>query len=462
MNEFKVAGSDEGKENMKRKEQFVAILRKQPRTFSLLALCGGLFLSGCSGGGTNATSSSTPTGTVNTYQGVSNVTTTAGVLYVPFWTFTLEGTENSFSYDSSFDALSELPQYDTGTYSSDGQYLALTSQIAQGANGPAFQLANAGYALTIPGEAALLRPGNTATPPVVTAGMTSCPVVSSAETFLFIVLPGSYWNAASSAAYGSVQATTDSTGGTWKFTNQNQSLLSGNGMPPQYPASFSATCGQGTTGYSIGVLPTPTSPYYDPQISISPNGFFTEETTGSPLGATTLILPSEVQQPFVGFAAPTAAVNTNSLVAAKYLGFEYEFVTTPGQSSAATSTQLVSFGPAASGSGTTLTGGAFPKDDPTQTPAANITVNFGTQSATQNGLYPSVTVTEPDTTETQTGVNHCTNGGGTSGGTTGSLMCSFKAVAIAGNPKNNFAIFLIGLDPIQGGAPFNLYLYQQQ
>lgn len=438
------------------RESKTGMLRAAVGRSALSILCGGLFLLGC-GGSSDSNSSAAPAGEVYSYQGVSNLTpATTGAAYVPFWSFVLEGNENSFSYSSSFDPTNNLAQVTSGTYSADGAYLALTSH--QSGNGSGSQLANAGYALTIPGEAALLRPGSTAAVPVVTAQMSSCPAISSGETFLFVALPGAYWNAATSAAYGSIQASTDSTGSTWKFSNQSQSLLAASGSPPSYPASFNGTCGQGTLGYNIGVLATTTSPYYDPQIAVSPNGYFAESTTGSTVP--TVVTPQEVQQPLVGVVAPSSALNTANVAAAKYLGLLYESLPS---TSASPTTELVSFGSSIAGSGTTMTGGVFPKDDPTQTPAANITVNFGVQSSTQNGLYPGVIVTEPDTTETQIGVNHCTANGGTSGtAVNGSATCSFNAVAVVGNPKNVFAIFLLGLDPLQSSAPFGLYLYQQQ
>ena len=417
----------------------------------LSMLLGGLAVSGCAGG-TSTSAPSTASGTAYTYQGVTNVTqVTSAQTYIPFWTFVLEGAENSFSYDNAV-YINNLPLITSGTYSADSGYLALTSQSSVG-NSPAFQLANAGYALTIPGEAALLRPGDFTQPPVVTAGMNSCPVISSGEKFLFVALPGFFWKAANAVAYGSVQASTDSTGTTWSFSNQSQSPLAGSGTPSAYPASFTGTCGQGVTGYSIGVLPTVTWGSYEPQISVSPNGFFTETTTGQEIG----VNGGYAQPPLVGVVAPSSALNTTSIVSGKYLGFLYEPLSV--SASTQTATQLVSFGAAAAGSGSGMTGGVFPNDDPSQTPAANITVNFGSQSATQNGLFTGVTVTIPDTSA----AGNCGKNGGTSGaGSNGSSTCSFTAVAIVGNPKNNFVIFLIGQDPTQGDAPFGLYLYQQQ
>ena len=451
MSSFESAERNESRTMFKNSNTLLARGRSGSTSTGMLLLSilfGGLSLAGCASG-TSTSTPATASGTVYTYQGVSNLTPAdAGGEYVPFWTFILEDAENSFSYDPAINNSNNLPLITSGTSSADNGYLALTT-VGQ-------PTAAQGYALTIPGEAALLRPGDSTTPPVITAGMSSCPIVSSSETFLFVALPGAFWNPATSAAYGSIQAGTDATGTAWSFSNQSQSLFAGSGTPPVYPASFTGTCGQGINGYSIGVLPTYTWPTYEPQLSVSPSGFFTETTTGAVVGD----IGIKVQQPFIGVVAPSSALDTTSLAAGKYLGFVYESLlsTAPNQNA---TTQLVSFGSGAAGSGTSMTGGVFPNDDPSQTPASNITVNFGTQSAGQNGLYTGVTVTIPDTNTSRAGLANCANGGGTSGtAPNGSPTCTFPAVAIAGNPQSKFAIFLIGQDPSQE-APFGLYLYQQ-
>ncbi len=147
------------------------------------------------------------------------------------------------------------------------------------------------------------------------------------------------------------------------------------------------------------------------------------------------------------FVAPASALSASSLVAAKYLGFMYESLPKSSTVNQSLTTQLVSFGSAAAGAGTAMTGGVFPDDDPHRLRRANITVNFGTQS----GLYTAATVTIPDTS---TVAGTCAKNGGTPGtAPSGSLTCGFAAVAIAGNPNSKFAVFLIGQDPTQSNAP---------
>uniref|UniRef100_A0A372IS27 Uncharacterized protein n=2 Tax=Paracidobacterium acidisoli TaxID=2303751 RepID=A0A372IS27_9BACT len=393
-------------------------------------------------------------GTVRTYQGVSNmIQATYGALgSVPSWSLVLSSTESSFRHNDAYSS-DVLPV--TGTYSSDNGYLLLTSS----GQPPAGE--GQGYSLVLPGEAALLRPGDSTFAPVIAADMESCPAIKNNETFLFVALPGLFWNNATSAAYGTVQAATDTTGVSWSFSSQSQSLLTGSGSPPSYPTSFSGTCGQGINGYNIGygisILPTAKTPYYSPTISVSPGGLFTESATGA--AVTNINAPNNYpQQPLVGVAAPSSALDTNGLAAGKYLGFMYQSLPNSNSADQTQTTQLISFGTITPGAGTTMTGGVFPKDDPSQMPATNVVVNLGAQSASQNGLYTGVRVTMPDTS---TVAGTCAKYGGSPGMTAGgSLTCSFPAVAVAGNPDNKFVIFLIGQNPIQQ-APFGLYLYQQ-
>ncbi len=178
------------------------------------------------------------------------------------------------NFSGSADISSEI----SGAYSADNGYLLLTASGQVPTQIPAAEAQ--GYALVLSGEAALLRPGNSTFAPVITADMDSCPIVQNGETFLFVALPGTSWIATTTAAYGSVKASTDATGGTWSFSSHSQSLLAGSGSAPSYPASFTGSCGQGinefNVGYSISVFPTPTTPSFAPTIAVSPSGFFAE------------------------------------------------------------------------------------------------------------------------------------------------------------------------------------------
>ena len=116
-----------------------------------------------------------------------------------------------------------------------------------------------------------------------------------------------------------------------------------------------------------------------------------------------------------------------------------------------------------------MIGGLFPNDDVTQPPNADISINFGKQDSTVNGLYPSAVVTRPDPNQ------NCVTllaQGSTAKLTPGSNaqgypICSFPAIAVIGNPEGKFVIFLDGLDytansiATQIGAPMQIYLYQQ-
>jgi hypothetical protein len=99
-------------------------------------------------------------------------------------------------------------------------------------------------------------------------------------------------------------------------------------------------------------------------------------------------------------------------------------------------------------------GGAFPNDDPTQPANTNMTINLGTQNATNNGLFDSATVTIPDP------VGVCTAPGVAGKDTQGNPTCTLPAAAVAGNPENKFAIFLIAQD-IVNQSPMAIYLFQE-
>ena len=118
------------------------------------------------------------------------------------------------------------------------------------------------------------------------------------------------------------------------------------------------------------------------------------------------------------------------------MGFFYEPVSTVFMSSVVT--QAVSFGcigpscPAPPTS-TSIIGGTFPGDDPTQTEKTNLVLDLGPQGST-NGLYPEAQLTVSGVT--------------------------FPAVAIVGNPEGKFVIYALAQDSARG-LPAVLYLYQQ-
>ena len=98
----------------------------------------------------------------------------------------------------------------------------------------------------------------------------------------------------------------------------------------------------------------------------------------------------------------------------------------------------VSFTPT-TGSSTSLTGGAYPNDDLTQTPNTNYVITLGTQGSSDNGVYSSATLTEPDPQYV------CSQNGstGTEGtDANGDPTCTWTAPTVVGNTGSKYVIFL--------------------
>lgn len=384
-------------------------------------------------------------GPVNTYSGAQS----PGA-----WTLTLDNTQNSFSYRSV-----------TYPGSSASGSLVTTSGFRQ--------LAKSGYALEVEGRAAILRPGNSATPPVFAVPQTDCYTIKGRQRFQYIGMQtgpdGAVGSAGPTLGYGSIVTSTDSTGKLWAFQDLAGNIVSG-------PADFTGTCG--TTGSSAGIAlvgPTLLDDLWPPNetveaalpadgqsnLWVGPSGFIVvDQNDPKQLG---------IGASVAGVAEPSASLSTSDVVAHQYLGFLYEPATVPygGVTATAAVTSPVAFGTAApsgtASSGTTLTGGVFPNDDVTQTPNADIIITPGKQDATYNGLYSAVTITVLDPNQ------NCANYTGSGEKATSSIndqgffTCSFAGVAIVGNPENKYAIFVTAYNWAAqlGGAPMQLYLFQQ-
>jgi len=157
------------------------------------------------------------------------------------------------------------------------------------------------------------------------------------------------------------------------------------------------------------------------------------------------------------------------VVSLHYLGFvsepaiQFPSLTIPPQPPP---NQIASFSPCprsiCSSSGTSLIGGGFPldnptdsrSDDPTQPASTNITIDLGAQNPASNGLYDSAAVTIPDP------LSLCAAPGTPGQNLQGNPTCTLPAAAVAGNPENRFAIFLIAQDVVNS-SPMAIYLFQQ-
>jgi hypothetical protein len=368
---------------------------------------------------------------VNTYSGAQS----PGA-----WTLTLDNTNGVFS---------DQPV----TYPAS----ATTGSI-QVVNGFTTLGTTGGYALEVEGRAAVLRPGSVTTPLVFAVPQTECYPITGRIRLQYIGMFAGSGNALLS--HGSVIASTDSSGDSWPFIELQGTAVSG-------PASFTGTCssanGQAAIGFpSQDVLydlwagnpyPIPTANAQS-SMWVGPSGFFvadqSDPTRTQPTGSSV-----------AGVVEPSAPLNTADMASKKYIGFLYE----PGgirnaggvTNTYPTVTFPVAFGQIVS-SGTTMTGGIFPNDDVTQTPNADTIINLGTQDATYNGLYTSVSITVLDPAQ------NCANSGGSDQiNAQGYTTCTFPGLAIAGNPEGKYALFITSYNAAAnpGGAPMQIYLFQQ-
>jgi hypothetical protein len=363
---------------------------------------------------------------VNTYVGTQNsgVDVASIVSYGGVWDLTLNTQLKQFSTDD----ISNLSSINSGsaisgiTAAADG-FIALTPK-----DNPS--LMN-GYALAIPGEAAMLRPGYNGETPVIMAAQNDCLGVAAAAKFNFVSLPNVSWTTAS-PAYGSVQASASGT--SWTFSSASESLLGGaSGGALAIP---DGNCLHAQEGYVISVAPQPATNEEAYTIAIGPTGYFTADLGAGNQANTG---PSGL----VGVLQPSGAIAASSITAAKFRGFYYEPL------NGAAVTQPVTFGQGTH-TATSITGGVYATDDPNTTPNADTAINFGASSAA-NGIFSSVTVIVPDPNAVCTGSAVTTTPSGVPG-------CILQAAAVVGNANKRLSVFLIAWDTTNA-TPLGIYLY---
>ena len=377
---------------------------------SAILMLSALFFAGCSGSSSMPPSQGlpapAPAGQITTYIG----TQSPGDV----WNVTIDHLAHSFSLT---DLSARTPPVN-GLFASDGGFLNLSETNTP----PAFQ--PAGFALEIPGRAALVRPGFNTAPLVPLVVQTTCPNFNPV-TLQFVALPSSAWVLGTDTAYGILQV--GATGTAWNFYTLRQFTLGG--LSNQPGAVLSAgVCAQSLAGIVVTIPPNPAT------MALGPSGFFViDEGPGNP-GK-------------VGVIQPATALNTSSVVNSVYLGFMYE----PAAGLAGLPvTQLAAFGCSGSScpsppSPTSLVGGVFPTDDPSTPANTDTFIDLGQQDSASKGLYRKSQVTIPDPFAV------CGTGTGT---------CTLPAVAVVGNPEGKFAIFLIAQDTVNS-SPMVMILYQQ-
>jgi hypothetical protein len=366
---------------------------------------------------------------VNTYVGTQNsgVDVASIVSYGGVWDLTLNTQLKQFSTDD----ISNLPSVNSGsaisgTIAAASGFVALTPE-----NNPSL---SGGYALAIPGEAAMLRPGYNGETPAIMAAQNDCLGVAPAAQFNFVSLPNVNWTTAN-PAYGSLQAT--STGTAWTFAGATESLLGGaSGGTLAIPAGY---CLEAQEGYVISVAPQPATNHETYTIAIGPTGYFSAD-----LGAGNQNNPGP--SGLVGVLQPSSAIATSALTGSTFRGFYYEPL------NGAAVTQPVAFGQGKH-TAASITGGVYATDDPTTTPNADTSIQFGAQSSSTNGLFPNATVVVPDPNAVCTGSAITTTPSGVQG-------CILPAAAVVGYANKRYSVFLIAWDTTNA-TPLGIYLYAQ-
>jgi hypothetical protein len=450
-------------------------------------------LAGC---GSTSTVSTIPTASLPAVPAATPTNTYTGTQSPGLWSFTLDDTQNAFSYQATtYPATPNVPT--TGTAAPLNGLFRLTSGASTAA----------GYAVERQSRAFLLRPGDDTADLVAGVKMDSCFALGGQVTFNFVYLPSAYDSSVGvqpllpgasgdvAVPYGTIVASTSTDGSTWQFGN-----YTGGAASYGDPSSFSGTCAV-TNGQAAVTVTENANNTMPATISVNQAGYiFIDHSVASWSKSS----PPEPSQ--IGVIQPSSAISTSSVLAGNYAGFfsapgdvlgtaPVYFTLTPGPCPNTTSTPVNGVCPTPcpgtfSGTSTTtctvpcpvtagvtapcpgptpvpvpsLTGGAYPNDDITQTPNTDTIINLGNQDSTNYGFYPSATVTRPD----PTGKCVYYSGIGTVGvDVNGNATCTFASYAVVGNSDGKYAIFLVAGDPAdlnsQGsnGAALGIYLFQQ-
>ncbi|HEX3437461.1 MAG TPA: hypothetical protein VHT24_11895 [Pseudacidobacterium sp.] len=341
------------------------------------------------------------------------------------------------------------------TYPLEGSTKAAGNFIRLSLNGKSS--GSGGYAIEIPGRAAIMRPGDTSVLPVISAAASTsgCQGPMQNTTFEFLTLWPLYNNMAPPyASYGSIQASSD--GSTWKFSNLQMFTPDGTSLNP--PAPSTGLCSYTTEGYVATILPGKETQSLPWTVVVGPSGYMViDQGQGNGPSEQPPQVSNASIGPFglVGFPQPSSQIDTNALVSGNYIGFTYEsYADAVGRPV----TQPVAF---SRGTGTVATGGLYTNDDVTQTPPDNLTMDLGPEDSQTNGLYKSVTVTMPDL------YNSCVNQsyGGTDAN--GNPTCIAHGVAIAGLVEGKYVLYVALKDRsletkgLVGTAELEYFLYQQ-
>jgi len=462
--------------------------RMRQRLAFLLGGAALLFAAGCSNGRVSNTSPGLAgdTAKAHSYVGTQSMQATdisstllnctiCGWNYGGVWSLSVDDGNNAYSYanvdfDASYYIMDEVAMRETqivssGTITATAPFKVFSPYTGGSAG-------SGGYALEVPGETLILRPrvydnvGQDALtilpdtmPPVIGVDNTACRKLTGTPTYQFISMgyvggkdnSGSGAGAVNPVAWGSVQASTSNID--WTFSNLKMYAFDGTDLKPT--ALPTGACGATQEGYAVTIARSAATNNLPITAQVSPSGYFIMSQGQGSVGTFGYLGDATGPYGLVGVVQPSSPLSTSALVAAKYAGIEYNPILDE-LNMAGTLPVLFS-----GGTGTTLTGGAYPNDDLTETPGSEVTIDLGTQDSSNNGLYKSVTVTVPDLYKGCVKQSY----GGTDAG--GNPTCIFSGFAVAGNPNGKFVLFVTvndlseqnrGLNP---HAALNFFLYQQ-
>jgi len=397
-------------------ELLVAMKRALRCTFFCLLLSGTLAIMTACGGSTTPQQVGLPPppapGLVNSYLGQPGDSPSQNAL----WNITIDRNKNAYSYGPS------------GGTATSGSIATLNNNFVILLDQNGYQ---SGLAVETPGEGVILRPGDSTAPLVFAVQQASCFGIGGNVKFMYALSPG--LSSSNTAFFGQIYAANGTDGSTWQFNNQTNLIspyefqLEGNNVPsdasfPGYPGDYSANCTAASGAATVTAAPLA---YFDngsssfavpTQFVISPSGLFFENQNYTNVPA------SEGWQ-YGNVAAWGVSESVNPLgiggtASVSLLGFLFE----SNQSTSTYRTRLVGFGNAPI-SGTTMTGGTFPSEDPTQPVTVNMSMTFNSQDPLNNGLYYLAKLTIPNDSPSgftdsclsyginQAGASTCTNDG---------------------------------------------------
>jgi hypothetical protein len=427
----------------------------------MLAAIAVLLATGCGGGKTSngsGFSNPAPAANYNNYVGTQTYQLASDGFHETggVWSVVLDDANQFFTY-----ADISIPPYDQNggsqlSYPIEGNFNGASGFLNLTLNG--MSKGSGGYAIEIPGRAAILRPGNDSTLPVISvaASTSACQGLAQQTTFEFLPLgslPAD--RTLTYADYGTIQM--NSNGLTWSFSNLQMFAWDGTSLNPPTPAT--GLCSYTKEGYVTTISPSKETQNLPWTVSVGPTGYMVIDQgqgNGPAYDGPTVADPTIGPYGLVGFPEPVSQLDTSSLVSGSYIGFTYDaYAGEIGRPA----TQPIAF---TGGSGTVATGGLYPNDDVTQTPPAAITMDLGAQDSKTNGFYPSVTVTMPDVY----GGCILQSYGGTDAN--GNPTCIAHGVAIAASIEGKYVLFVSlkdrSMETISSGlvgADLEYFLYQQ-